>query len=374
MTPSKPNPFVSSSESLSQTLSAIVEPVRLNNRSSDTSTRQDATENTRNNYRASSDSLKECIRPKDETTAPIITKLLHKSSSLSTLEHFLSDSARNNIVNNCTSRTLSYNSNCSFLFSNKYSKTCVENGYIKTCSNGGDSGRESLIHPTEPSRNDDDASSSESEEEELVLSSRLSDKVSSNDKRAYFTAKEIATSERVFVDCLRLICVDFRVAVTKESTDIPHEELNQILSYLPHLQHLNEEFLFDFEFRLCHWLQKPKIADVFLRKGPFLKLYSAYIRDFQNQSTLLDECVQKYPRFASALKEFEMSERCKRLPLTHYIIKPIQRLPQYRLLLEAYLRQLNESSIDYNDAVAALKVVSEVADHANDCLKQGVIK
>lgn len=51
-----------------------------------------------------------------------------------------------------------------------------------------------------------------------------------------------------------------------------------------------------------------------------------------------------------------------------------QRLPQYRLLLEVYLRHLNENSPDYNDTLVALKVVSDVAEHANNSMKQEVSK
>lgn len=68
----------------------------------------------------------------------------------------------------------------------------------------------------------------------------------------------------------------------------------------------------------------------------------------------------------------KMSVRCKRLTLNHYMLKPIQRIPQYRLLLQEYLHHLVESSKDYQDTVAALQIVSEVANHANDSMKHGV--
>lgn len=159
------------------------------------------------------------------------------------------------------------------------------------------------------------------------------------EKKAYMTAKEIASSERVFVDCLRLICVDFRTAIKEASSAIgsntmnskdnampviPEAELNRVLNYLPQLQNLNEELLSDFESRLRNWSAQPKIADVIVRKGPFLKLYSAYIRDFQSQSALLEDCVQKYPRFGKVLRQFEQTERCKSLSLKHYMLKPVQ--------------------------------------------------
>ena len=58
--------------------------------------------------------------------------------------------------------------------------------------------------------------------------------------------------------------------------------------------------------------------------------------------------------------------------MSHYFLKPIQRLPQYKLLLEDYLRNLNTNSPDYDDTAAALTIVTQAADHANDTIKQTV--
>lgn len=147
------------------------------------------------------------------------------------------------------------------------------------------------------------------------------------ERKAYMTAREIASSERVFVECLGILCVDFRNALKSASERdhvLPENELNKILSYLPQLYNLNQELLRDFEARVNDWSCNPKIADVIVRKGPFLKMFSAYIRDFHSQSFLLDECVQKYPKFGAVVKQFELSERCKNLSLKHYMLKPVQ--------------------------------------------------
>lgn len=42
--------------------------------------------------------------------------------------------------------------------------------------------------------------------------------------------------------------------------------------------------------------------------GPFLKLYSWYIHDFESNVSLFDECKKKYPAFAQVVKEFEVSQ------------------------------------------------------------------
>ena len=74
----------------------------------------------------------------------------------------------------------------------------------------------------------------------------------------------------------------------------------------------------------------------------------------------------------SHVQEFEKLPKCGQLKLQHFLLKPVQRLPQYRMLLEDYLRHLPPSSSDFDDTTNALRIVSEAAEHANDTVKQGV--
>uniref|UniRef100_A0A8V5G3U8 Uncharacterized protein n=1 Tax=Melopsittacus undulatus TaxID=13146 RepID=A0A8V5G3U8_MELUD len=169
---------------------------------------------------------------------------------------------------------------------------------------------------------------------------------------------------------------DFRDAVAHASRQlgkpvIEDRILNQILYYLPQLYELNRDLLRELEERLSHWLEHQRIADIFVKKGPYLKMYSTYIKEFDKNVALLDEQCKKNAGFASVVKDFEMSPRCASLALKHYLLKPVQRIPQYRLLLTDYLKNLLEESADYRDTQDALAVVIEVANHANDIMKQG---
>ncbi|XP_053319602.1 FYVE, RhoGEF and PH domain-containing protein 6 [Spea bombifrons] len=194
--------------------------------------------------------------------------------------------------------------------------------------------------------------------------------------KVYHIAKEIMTSEKVFVDVLKLLHVDFRNAVAQASRHlgksvIEEKILNQILYYLPQLYELNRDVLRELEERMSQWSEHQKIADIFVKKGPYLKMYSTYIREFDRNMSLLDEQCRKNPVFAGIVRDFEMTPRSANLALKHYLLKPVQRIPQYRLLLTDYLKNLSEDSSDYSDTQAALTVVIEVANHANDILKQG---
>nr|XP_020671363.1 FYVE, RhoGEF and PH domain-containing protein 6 [Pogona vitticeps] len=227
------------------------------------------------------------------------------------------------------------------------------------------------------SSSDEDAdTNSDSSKGELDTQENEQINTAGKKTKVYHIAKEIMSSEKVFVDVLKLLHIDFRDAVTHASRQlgkpvIEDRILNQILYYLPQLYELNRDLLRELEERLSHWIDNERIADIFLKKGHYLKMYSTYIKEFDRNVTLLDEQCRKNPGFAAVVRDFEMSPRCANLALKHYLLKPVQRIPQYRLLLTDYLKNLSEDSADFRDTKDALAVVIEVANHANDIMKQG---
>ncbi|XP_037369753.1 FYVE, RhoGEF and PH domain-containing protein 6 [Talpa occidentalis] len=225
------------------------------------------------------------------------------------------------------------------------------------------------------SSDEDDVSSSSSKGEPDLLEDKQDEDPGMKNK-VHHIAKEIMSSEKVFVDVLKLLHIDFRDAVAHASRQfgkpvIEERILNQILYYLPQLYELNRDLLKELEERMLSWTEQQRIADIFVKKGPYLKMYSTYIKEFDKNIALLDEQCKKNPGFAAVVREFEMSPRCANLALKHYLLKPVQRIPQYRLLLTDYLKNLLEDSGDYRDTQDALAVVIEVANHANDTMKQG---
>ena len=58
----------------------------------------------------------------------------------------------------------------------------------------------------------------------------------------------------------------------------------------------------------------PRIADIFVQKGAFLKLYSNYIMEFDQKCRLFDEARRKYPEFDTVTTAFEVN------PV--YVLKP----------------------------------------------------
>lgn len=193
----------------------------------------------------------------------------------------------------------------------------------------------------------------------------------------FLIAQELMTSEQVYVDALKLILQEFKSFLENYNKShnvsaIPLHEFDKIFNTLPQLLHLNEDLLTDLKVRIDEWHERPRIADVIVRKGPFLKLYTTYMKDFESQCNYIDECCQKYPKFSKVLREFETSPTCKNLTLRHYMLKPVQRIPHYRLLLEDYLNHLSKDSEEYHDTEVALNIIKDVLHHANSSLKLAV--
>ena len=213
-------------------------------------------------------------------------------------------------------------------------------------------------------------------EQDQSVSSSVSD-TQKAERKLYQSACEILTSERTYVDGLKLINIDFKNFIENKVRDtgeniIPLQDFSVIFKNFPQMLDLNENLLRDFEDRIENWDSKKKIADVFVKKGPFLKLFTTYIKDFQDLSEHFENCCQRNPKFKKATQEFECLPKCKNLKILHYLLQPIQRLPRYRLLLEEYFKHLPEDSEDYDDTTDALKIVTDAASHANSAMQKGV--
>ena len=214
-----------------------------------------------------------------------------------------------------------------------------------------------------------------SEEEESPKERRSSVAKKKEDKVA-MVAKEILSSERVYVGILKLIAVSFKEFLEKKKLEvkkeiIPPEKLKEILSNIPTILEFNESLLQDFEERIGNWESHRQIADVLVKKGPFLQIYAQYLNDFDTTSKVFEDSCKNYSHFGKAVKEFENLPECGNLKLSMHMLKPVQRLPQYRLLLNDYVKHQDESSPDFKSTHQALKIVSDATQKANSQLKLG---
>lgn len=187
-------------------------------------------------------------------------------------------------------------------------------------------------------------------------------------------ATEILTTERTYVNILHLLDQVFAFRVDQENRAHPmfsQEIVSQMFSNLKSIYKLHHDFLLpQLEERMQNWETEQRIGDVMKNFAPFLKMYTEYVKNYDNAMNLINIWYHKQPLFAQIMDEIHTMEECGNLTLHHHMLTPVQRVPRYQLLLKDYLKKLPEDSIDRPDTEKALELVSTAASHANEAMKK----
>ncbi|NXO25202.1 FGD5 protein, partial [Cisticola juncidis] len=223
------------------------------------------------------------------------------------------------------------------------------------------------VTPVEVLTSDEEQKSSEDDESSLINKKE-------GQSRAYLIVQELMSSEKVYVEMLQLLRMDFYEGILKVLGDGDENEqevkLKQGLSELPEIYELHQDILKELEERVLKWDEHQKVADVFLSRKSRLNHHTAYIMQFDRNLALLDKTCLKCSQLATMVQEFEQSSGDSPYSVKHQLLKVVHRVFQYRVMLTDYLNNLCPDSTEYEATQAALFIVSEITDQANDSMLQ----
>ncbi|XP_057184730.1 FERM, ARHGEF and pleckstrin domain-containing protein 2-like isoform X1 [Triplophysa rosa] len=193
--------------------------------------------------------------------------------------------------------------------------------------------------------------------------------------KPYFIAKEILTTERTYLKDLEVITVWFRSAVIKENA-MPEGLMNLLFSNIDPIYEFHRGFLKDIDQRLALWEGRcnahvkgdcQRIGDVMLCNMCALKEFTGYLQKHDEVLTELEKATKCVKKLEIVYKEFELQKVCY-LPLNTFLLKPIQRLMHYKLILERLCNYYTPQHRDYEDCKEALKEVAEIATQLQSSL------
>ena len=75
---------------------------------------------------------------------------------------------------------------------------------------------------------------------------------------------------------------------------------------------------------------------------------------------MIDNCTEKYPKFATFIKASEALPECKKQRFHELLINPIQRLPRIELYLRELLKKTDNLHPDYKPLKEALNTIVSV--------------
>ncbi|NXD64534.1 FARP2 protein, partial [Eolophus roseicapillus] len=192
--------------------------------------------------------------------------------------------------------------------------------------------------------------------------------------KAYFIAKEILATERTYLKDLEVITVWFRSAVIKENA-MPEGLMTLLFSNIDPIYEFHRGFLKEIEQRLSLWEGRTnayvkdyqRIGDVMLRNMRTLKEFTSYLQKHDEVLTELEKATKRLKKLEMVYKEFELQKVCY-LPLNTFLLKPIQRLMHYKLILGRLCKHYTAEHRDFADCRNALKEVTEMTSQLQHSL------
>ncbi|XP_035006939.2 pleckstrin homology domain-containing family G member 3 isoform X5 [Hippoglossus stenolepis] len=173
---------------------------------------------------------------------------------------------------------------------------------------------------------------------------------------------EIIETERMYVRDLRMIVEDYLAHIIDCSNlSIRPEQVCSLFGNIEDIYEFNSELLQALD--LCD-NDPVAVARCFVMKSEYFEIYTQYCTNYPNSVAALTDCM----RIKSLAKFFrERQAQLKRsLPLGSYLLKPVQRILKYHLLLQEIAKHFDPEEEGYEVVEEAIYTMTGVAWYIND--------
>uniref|UniRef100_A0A673FQK1 Rho guanine nucleotide exchange factor 10-like protein n=1 Tax=Sinocyclocheilus rhinocerous TaxID=307959 RepID=A0A673FQK1_9TELE len=148
----------------------------------------------------------------------------------------------------------------------------------------------------------------------------------------------IVQSERSYLDSLKRILQEYqRPLMEAEPRILSVRKVRPIFFRLREIMQCHSMFQIALASRVAEWDSCEKIGDLFVAsfsKSMVLDVYSDYVNNFTNAMALIKKACMSKPAFLEFLKVRKQASSVDRITLYGLMVKPIQRFPQFILLLQ----------------------------------------
>ncbi|XP_048865058.1 intersectin-1 isoform X1 [Brienomyrus brachyistius] len=112
------------------------------------------------------------------------------------------------------------------------------------------------------------------------------------------------------------------------------------------------------------------IGDILTAQLPHMQPYIRFCSCQLNGATLLQQKTDEVPDFKEFVKRLAMDPRCKGMPLSSFLLKPMQRVTRYPLLIRNILENTPESHPDHSHLRQALEKAEELCSQVNEGVRE----
>ncbi|XP_029984725.1 pleckstrin homology domain-containing family G member 1 isoform X2 [Sphaeramia orbicularis] len=174
--------------------------------------------------------------------------------------------------------------------------------------------------------------------------------------------QEILDTERTYVQDLHSIVQDYLECISNQSRlALSPEDKGSLFGNIQDIYRFNRDLLHDLE--KCN-ADPVAIAECFVSKSEEFHIYTQYCTNYPRSVAVLTECMRN-KALAKFFRERQESLRHS-LPLGSYLLKPVQRILKYHLLLHEIANHMEKDTEIYEVVQEAIDTMQRVAWHIND--------
>uniref|UniRef100_A0A3Q1AT68 DH domain-containing protein n=1 Tax=Amphiprion ocellaris TaxID=80972 RepID=A0A3Q1AT68_AMPOC len=178
----------------------------------------------------------------------------------------------------------------------------------------------------------------------------------------------IIQSERSYLESLRRILQYHRPLMEADPRILSPRKIRPIFYRIREITQCHSMFQIALASRVAEWDCTEKIGDLFVAsfsKSMVLDVYSDYVNNFTNAMALIKKACMSKPAFLEFLKKKQASSM-DRITLYGLMVKPIQRFPQFILLLQDMLKNTPKGHVDRLPLQLALTELEMLAEKLNE--------
>ncbi|XP_036400714.1 intersectin-1 isoform X2 [Megalops cyprinoides] len=112
------------------------------------------------------------------------------------------------------------------------------------------------------------------------------------------------------------------------------------------------------------------IGDILTAQLPHMQPYIRFCSCQLNGATLIQQKTDEVPDFKEFVKRLAMDPRCKGMPLSSFLLKPMQRVTRYPLIIKNILENTPESHPDHSHLKQALEKAEELCSQVNEGVRE----
>ncbi|XP_051005007.1 rho guanine nucleotide exchange factor 17 [Acomys russatus] len=188
------------------------------------------------------------------------------------------------------------------------------------------------------------------------------------DMRKHVTMTLLDT-EQSYVESLRTLMQGYMQPLKQPENSLLCDPslVDEIFGQIPELLEHHEQFLEQVRQCVQTWHAQQKVGALLVQsfsKDVLVNIYSAYIDNFLNAKDAVRVTKEARPAFLKFLEQ-SMRENKEKQALSDLMIKPVQRIPRYELLVKDLLKHTPEDHPDHPLLLDAQRNIKQVAERIN---------